>query len=80
VDHILAMECPLGVPTIPKVLCESVERIKRSGVGFGGVDLGVLFIMSCPGVTGLTGALDRSNRCKSFVGFSSGELLDQCVF
>jgi hypothetical protein len=37
VDQILAMECPWGVPTIPKVLCESVERIGRSGVGFGGV-------------------------------------------
>jgi hypothetical protein len=28
----------------------------RSGVGFGGVDPRVLFIPSCPGVTGLTGA------------------------
>jgi hypothetical protein len=27
VDHNLAMECPWGVPTIPKVLFESVERI-----------------------------------------------------
>jgi hypothetical protein len=26
VDHNLAMECPWGVPTIPKVLCGSVER------------------------------------------------------
>jgi hypothetical protein len=40
----------------------------------------VLFIPSCPGYTGLTGALDRSNRCESLVGFASGELLDSCVF
>jgi hypothetical protein len=40
----------------------------------------VLFIPSCPGYTGLTGALDRSERCKLFVGFGSGELLNPCVF
>jgi hypothetical protein len=40
----------------------------------------VLFIPSCPGYTGLTGARDRSDRCKSFVGFASGELLGSCVF
>jgi hypothetical protein len=40
----------------------------------------VLFIPSCPGYTGLTGALDRSDRCGSLVGFASGELLDSCVF
>jgi hypothetical protein len=44
VGHNLAMECPWGVPTIPKVLFRSVERIGRSGVGFGGVDPRVLFI------------------------------------
>jgi hypothetical protein len=31
-------------------------------------------------VTGLTGALDRYDRCKTFVGFASGDLLDPCVF
>jgi hypothetical protein len=41
---------------------------------------GVLFITSCLGYTGLTGALDRSKRCEPFVGFSSGELLNPCVF
>jgi hypothetical protein len=80
VDHNLAMECPWGVPTILKVLFETVERIGRSGVGFGGVDLRVLVIPSCPGYTGLTGALDRSDRCEPFVGFASGELLNPCVF
>jgi hypothetical protein len=57
-----------------------VERIGRSGVGFGGVDPRVLFISSCLGFTGLTGALDWSDRCDPFVGFASGELLDLCVF
>jgi hypothetical protein len=59
----------------PKVLLESVERIKRSGV-----DPRVLFIPSCPGVTGLTSASDGSDRCVPCVGFVSGELLDSCVF
>jgi hypothetical protein len=40
----------------------------------------VLFIPSCPGYTGLTGALDQSDRCESLVGFASSELLDSCVF
>jgi hypothetical protein len=40
----------------------------------------VLFIPSCPDYTGLTGALDRFDRCKSLVGVASGELLDSCVF
>jgi hypothetical protein len=57
-----------------------VERIGRSGVGFGGVDPRVLFIPSCPGYTGLTGALDRFDRCELFVGFASGELVNLCVF
>jgi hypothetical protein len=57
-----------------------VERIGRSGVGFVGVDPRVLFILICPGYTGLTGALDRSDRCEPFVVFASGELLTPCVF
>jgi hypothetical protein len=40
-----------------------VERFVRSWFGFGGVDPRVLFIPSCQGYTGLTGALDRSDRC-----------------
>jgi hypothetical protein len=44
VDNNLAMDSPLGVPTIPKVLRKSVERFERSGVGCGGVDPRVLFI------------------------------------
>jgi hypothetical protein len=80
VDHNLAMECPWGVLTIPKVLFGSMERIRRSGVGFGGVDPRVLFIPSCPGYTSLTGALDWCDRCEPFVGFASGELLNPCVF
>jgi hypothetical protein len=80
VDLNLAMECPLGVPTIPKVLFGSMERIGRSGVGFGEVDSRVLFISSCPIYTGLTDALDRSDQCDLFVGFAVGELLVPCVF
>jgi hypothetical protein len=69
-----------GFPIIPKVLFEYVERFGRSMFGVGGVDPRVLFIPSCPGYTGLTGALDRSDQCESLVGFASGELLDSCVF
>jgi hypothetical protein len=58
----------------------SVERIGRSGVGFGRVDPWVQFIPSCLGYTGLTGTFDRSDRCEPFVGFDSGELLVPCVF
>jgi hypothetical protein len=61
---------------IPKVLVGSVERIRRSGVGFGRVDLRVLFIPSNPGYTGLTSARDRCDQCEPFVGFASGELLN----
>jgi hypothetical protein len=57
-----------------------VERFGTSKFGFGGLDPRVLFIPSCPGYTGLTGALDQSDRCKPVVGFASGELLDSCVF
>jgi hypothetical protein len=64
----------------PNVLLKFVERFGRSRFGFGGADLRVLFIPSCPGYTGLTGALDRSNRCEPFVGLASGDLLDSCVF
>jgi hypothetical protein len=32
----------------------------------------LLFIPSCSGVTGLTGALDWSDWCKPFVGFYLG--------
>jgi hypothetical protein len=80
VDHNLAMECPWGVPTIPKVLFGSAEQIGRSGFGFGGVDPRVLFISSCLGYTGPTDALDRSDRCEPFMGFASGELLNPCIF
>jgi hypothetical protein len=57
-----------------------VEQIRRSVVGFGGVDPRVLLIPSCPGVTGLTGASDWSDRCVPSVEFASGELLVPCVF
>jgi hypothetical protein len=62
----LLMRCSI----IPKVLFKSVERFGRSKFGFGGVDPRVLFIPSCPGYTGLTGALDRSDRCKPWWVFA----------
>jgi hypothetical protein len=40
----------------------------------------VLFIPSCPGLTGRTGVCDQSDWCMPLVGFTSGELLDSCVF
>jgi hypothetical protein len=43
------------------LMSKPVERFGRSRLGFGGVDPRVLFIPSCPGYTGLTGALDRSD-------------------
>jgi hypothetical protein len=52
-----------------------VERFERSGVGFGGVDLRVLFIPERPSLTGLTGAAHRSDRCRGSVGFALGERL-----
>jgi hypothetical protein len=64
----------------PRVLFGSVERIGRSGVGFGGVYSWTLLIPSCLGYTGLTSSLDRSDRCEPFVRFALGELLNPCVF
>jgi hypothetical protein len=62
VDHNLAMECHEVF-----LLSQSLVRIRGanriSGVGFGGVDPWVMFIPSCLGTTGLTGALDQSDRC-----------------
>jgi hypothetical protein len=56
------MDSSSGVPIVPKVLFRPVEQFEGSRLGFGGVDPRVLFIPSCPGYTGLTGALDRSDR------------------
>jgi hypothetical protein len=53
----------MSVPNIPKVLFKSVERFGRLRFGFEGVDPRVQFIPSYPGYTGLTGALDWSDRC-----------------
>jgi hypothetical protein len=76
----MAMDSLGGVPIIPKVLFKFVKRFGRLKFGFGGVDPWMQFIPSCPGYTGLTGALDWSDRCESLVRFASGELLDSCVF
>jgi hypothetical protein len=66
----LDMDSSCGVPIILKVLFKSVVRFGRSKFGFGGVDPRVLFIPSCPGYTGLTGALDRSDWCNPWWVFA----------
>jgi hypothetical protein len=47
----------------PQSLVQVRGAFGRSWFGFGGVAPRVLFIPRCPGYTGLTGALDRSDRC-----------------
>jgi hypothetical protein len=64
----------------PQSLVQVRGAIREIEVWIWGVDPRVLFILSCPGYTSLTGALDRSDWCESLVGFASGELLDSCVF
>jgi hypothetical protein len=58
---------------------QSLVRIRGANretrVGFEGVDPRALFIPSCPGVTGLTRALDQSDQCKTLVRFISGNCL-----
>jgi hypothetical protein len=66
----LAMDSSIGVPIVPKVLFNPMERFGRSKLGFGGVDPRVLFIPSCPGYTGPTGALDGSERCNPWWFFA----------
>jgi hypothetical protein len=64
----------------PQSLVQVRGAIRGIEVWIGGVDPRVMFIPSCPGYTGLTGALDRSDQCESLMGLASGELLDSCVF
>jgi hypothetical protein len=54
----------------PKVLFKPVERFGRSRLGFGGVDLRVLFIPRSPSHTSLTGASHRSDRCVPYWVFA----------
>jgi hypothetical protein len=64
----------------PQSLAQVHGAIREIKVWIWGVDPRVLFISSCPGYTGLTSALDRSDWCEPLVGFASGELLDSRVF
>jgi hypothetical protein len=64
----------------PRCLVRIRGENREIGSWIGVVDPQVLFIPSCLGYTGLTGALDRSDRCEPFVGFVLGELLNPCVF
>jgi hypothetical protein len=54
----------------PQSLVQLRGAIRGSRFGFGGVDPRVLFIPSCPGYTGLTGALDQSDRCNPWWSFA----------
>jgi hypothetical protein len=47
----------------PQSLAQIRGAIREIGSGIWGVDPRVLFIPSCPRVTGLISALDRSKRC-----------------
>jgi hypothetical protein len=64
----------------PKSCVNPWNKSGDQELDLGELTRGLLFIPSCPGVTGLTGALDRPDRCKAFVGFASVELLSSCVF
>jgi hypothetical protein len=49
------------------------------GLDLGELTRGMLFIPSCLGLTGLTGASHRSDQCRVLVGFVLGELPGLCV-
>jgi hypothetical protein len=65
------MRCPY----YPQSIVQVRGAIREIEVWIWGVDLRVLFIPSCPGYTGLTGALDRSDRCNPWWVFARGERL-----
>jgi hypothetical protein len=74
------MGCQWGTPSILKVLCESVERIERSGRLFERVDPRLAVHPERAG-------LDRSDRCCTpvwpvwpLLGFDSGERSSVLVF
>jgi hypothetical protein len=54
---------PMRYSLYPKVLYESVERIRRSGFGLGGVDSRFAIHPERPGP-------DRSDRCSPLLGFA----------
>jgi hypothetical protein len=51
----LGYRVPMRCSYYPQILCKSVERFGKSGVGFGGVDTRVVVHPESPGLTGLTG-------------------------
>jgi hypothetical protein len=75
----LGYRVPMRCSYYPQSLVRIRGANREIGSWIWGSDLRVLFIPSCPGVTGLTGALDRSDRCKPYVGFASGDLPGPCV-
>jgi hypothetical protein len=54
----------------PQSLVQVRGAIREIEVWIGGVDPRVLFISSCPGYTGLTGSVDRSDRCNPWWVFT----------
>jgi hypothetical protein len=71
---------PWGTPTVPNVLCKSVERIEISGWGFGRVDPHLAVHPERPGLTDLTSALHSSDWCSPLLGFGTGDLPGSCGF
>jgi hypothetical protein len=61
---------PMRCSYYPKVLCKSVERFGRLGVGFEGVDLRALLIPSYPSCSS-----EKRFREACLVGFALGERL-----
>jgi hypothetical protein len=71
--QIIAMRCPWGTHTIPK---SRANPWSESGDREGSLEeltCGSLFIPSAQAVTSLSGALHRSERCCSLLGFGPGE-------
>jgi hypothetical protein len=56
-------------------MCESGNQ----EVDLGELSHASMFIPSCPGLTGMTDALDRSDWCKALVGFVLGNFLVHVV-
>jgi hypothetical protein len=68
--HKLGYGLPMRSSYYPQSLVQVCGAIREIGFGFGGVDLRVLFIPRSPGHTSLTGASNRSDRCRPLLGFA----------
>jgi hypothetical protein len=61
----------------PKSCVNLWSKSRDEGLDLEELTRGLLFIPSCRGMTGLIGGLGRSNQCKPFLGFASGERLGE---